>query len=157
MEQFLSNLRVVLPVVGFDMLKPQPKAVQRTELPADERVLSEVRYEMRHKSGVFAEAVEEGDEFIVLEGSEALSETGFVQQTYGALKARLIEEGVLAPSDGERLRFLQPYAFTSPSAAAAIVLDRNSNGRTEWRVKGAKLTYADQQLLAAEAKGHLSE
>lgn len=29
----------------------------------------------------------------------------------------------------------------SPSAAAAVVLDRNANGRTEWKVAGSKRTY----------------
>lgn len=152
MEQFLANLRVVLPVVGSDMLKPQPKAVQQTESPTLEPALHGVRYEVRHKSGVFAEAVEEGDEFVVLEGSEALTDTGFVQQTYGALEDQLVKDGVLAPGSNGRLRFLKPHAFSSPSAAAAVVLDRNSNGRNEWRVKGEKQTYAEHQRALAEAK-----
>jgi hypothetical protein len=39
--------------------------------------------------------------------------------------------------------FVKPYSFKSPSAAAAVVLDRNSNGLTEWKVKGEKRTYHD--------------
>ena len=33
MEQFLANMRVILPVIGLDLLKAQPAAVRRTEVP----------------------------------------------------------------------------------------------------------------------------
>lgn len=151
MEQFLANLRIILPVIGLDMLKPQPRAVTQTAQPVEERTSGEVQFEIRHKSGVQAKAVEEDGEFIVLEGSEALTNTGYVQQVYGALKEKLIADGALLPHDTDRLRFSKPWSFTSPSAAAAVVLDRNSNGRTEWKVKGSRQTYHDwQQAQAAK-------
>ena len=153
MEQFLANLRIVLPVIGLDMLKPQPKAVTETAQPVEERTTGEVQFEMRHKSGVRATAVEEDGEFIVLEGSEALTDTSYVQQTYGALKDKLVAEGVLVrqdvPPGTGRLRFARPWSFSSPSAAAAVVLDRNSNGRLEWKVKEASLSYHDWQQAQA--------
>jgi hypothetical protein len=153
MEQFLANLRIILPVIGLDMLKPQPKAVTQTTQSVEERTTGEVQFEIRHKSGVKATAVEEEGEFIVLEGSEALTGTGYVQQSYGGLKEKLIADDVLVPQDGppgtDKLRFAKPWSFTSPSAAAAVVLDRNSNGRTEWKVKGASQTYHDWQQAQA--------
>lgn len=145
MEQFLSNLRIILPVVGLDMLKPQPRAVAQAQTPVEERTTGEVRFEIRHKSGVKAFAVEEDGEFIVLEGSEALTGTGYAMQSYARLKADLIDIDVLIDGGNGRLRFGTPWAFSSPSAAAAIVLDRNSNGRIEWKVEGSKLTYHDWQ------------
>ena len=105
---------------------------------------------------VHAEAVEEDGEFIVLEGSQALINTGFVQQSYGGLKQKLIAEGVLTPHSKDMMTFVKPYPFSSPSAAAAVVLDRNSNGRTEWKVRGLKQSYHDWQLARAakEEAGH---
>lgn len=157
MEQFLANLRIVLPVIGLDMLKPQPKAVAVAASPGTPEVTTEVQFTIQHKSGVQATAVEEDAEFIVLAGSEALIDTGYVQQSYGALKQKLVAEGVLTTEAGSgprRLRFAKPYAFSSPSAASAIVLDRNSNGRIEWKVKGSKQTYHDwQQAQAARQEG----
>lgn len=154
MEQFLANLQIILPVIGLDMLKPQPKAVTQVAQPVDQRVTGEVQFEIRHKSGVNATAVEEDGEFVVLEGSEALTGTGYVQQGYGGLKKKLIADGVLVPQDGlpgsNKLRFARPWSFDSPSAAAAVVLDRNSNGRVEWKVKGASQTYHDWQQAQAE-------
>ena len=96
-----------------------------------------------------ATAVEEDGEFIVLEGSEALTGTGYVQQSYGGLKEKLIGDGVLIPHATDKLRFAKPWSFNSPSAAAAVVLDRNSNGRIEWKVKGSKQTYHDWQQAQA--------
>jgi hypothetical protein len=153
MEQFLANLRIILPVIGLDMLKPQPKAVSMAANPNSPSISNEVQFEIRHKSGVKATAVEEDGEFIVLDGSEALTGTGYVQQSYGGLKEKLIAEGVLTSQDVEigtgKLRFAKPWSFSSPSAAAAVVLDRNSNGRLEWKVKGASQTYHDWQQAQA--------
>ena len=155
MEQFLFNLRIILPVVGLDMLKPQPKAARETQKPVEERTSGEVQFEIRHKSGVKATAVEEDGEFIVLEGSEALSGTGYVQQSYGPLKEKLIADGCLVQHGDEKLQFAKPWPFRSPSAAAAVVLDRSSNGRTEWKVRGSKQTYHEWQ--EAQAAHHNEE
>lgn len=150
MEQFLANLRIVLPVIGLDMLKPQPRAVTQTAKPVEERTTGDVQFEIRHKSEVQATAVEEDGEFIVLEGAEALIGTVYVQQSYGGLKEKLIADGVLTTYGADKLRFAKPWSFNSPSAAAAVVLDRNSNGRIEWKVKGSKQTYHDWQQALAE-------
>lgn len=145
MEQFLANLRIVLPVIGLDMLKPQPRAVTQVAKPAEERTSNEVHFEIRHKSGVQATAVEEDGEFIVLEGSEALTGTGHVQLSYSGLKEKMIADGILVQFAPDRMRFAKPWPFSSPSAAAAVVLDRNANGRLEWKVRGQKLNYHEWQ------------
>ncbi|WP_235442122.1 DUF4357 domain-containing protein [Rhabdonatronobacter sediminivivens] len=154
MEQFLANLRIILPMIGLDMLKPQPRAVAQAAEPPEERTSGDVTFEIRHKSGVQALAVEEDGEFVVLEGSEALFETGYVQQSYRTLKERLMAEGVLEPADPGRLRFMRPWSFSSPSAASSVVLDRASNGRTEWKLRGSRQTYHEWQeaRAAQEAK-----
>lgn len=150
MEQFLRNLQTILPVIGLDMLKPQPKAAAESLIPIEQRTSSDVRFEIRHKSRVLAEAVEEEGEFVVLENSLCLKETSYAGTTYSTLKISLLDNGFLSPTSDGLLVFDKPYSFNSPSAAAAIVLDRNSNGRTEWKVKGSKLTYADWKLSNAQ-------
>jgi hypothetical protein len=155
MEAFLSNLKIILPVVGLDLLKPQPRAVSQASTPVEQRTAHETTYEIRHKSGVSAQAVEEDGEFIVLEGSQALKDTGYVQQSYIALKDNLVKQGVLQVQSDSIYVFVKPYSFRSPSAAAAVILDRNSNGLTEWKVKGEKRSYQDvkQARIAAEEAG----
>lgn len=153
MEAFLANLRVILPVVGLDLLKPRPVAA--STLSGIAPVADGVRFEIRHKSGVKATGLEEEGEFIVLNGSEALKDAGYQGvNSYGELKQELIAQGVLKTSPEAKVyEFARPYAFTSPSAAAAVVLDRNSNGRLEWKVVGSKLTYHEWQ----EEKARIAE
>jgi hypothetical protein len=151
MEAFLASLRVILPVVGLDLLKPRPIATTKPTGSTPEA--GEVRFEIRHKSGVKAAGVEEEGEFIVLKGSEALKDAGYQgANSYGELKQELIAQGVLAASaDDKFYEFARPYSFKSPSAAAAVVLDRNANGRLEWKVVGSKLTYHQWQEEKAKA------
>jgi hypothetical protein len=50
------------------------------------------------------------------------------------LRDALIEKGVIATGHSG-LSFTQDYTFDSPSAAAAVIMGRNANGRVEWRTK----------------------
>jgi Domain of unknown function (DUF4357) len=78
---------------------------------------------------------------------QALKDAGYQgSNSYGELKQELIAQGVLNVSaDGKFYEFVRPYSFKSPSAAAAVVLDRNANGRLEWKVVGSKQTYHQWQ------------
>lgn len=153
MEAFLANLRVILPVVGVDLLKPRPKATDPSA--GTSSASTATRFEIRHKSGVRATGVEEEGEFVVLAGSEALKDAGYVgSNSYGDLKKELIAKSVLTTTDSDDVyRFTRPYAFKSPSAASAVILDRNSNGRREWKVVGERLSYHEWQ----ERKANLEE
>lgn len=158
MEAFLANLRVILPVVGLDLLKPRPVAT--TNPSTSTILLGAARFEIRHKSGVKATGVEEEGEFVVLQGSEALRDAGYQSaNSYGELKQELIAQGVLQTSpDSKVYLFSKSYAFKSPSAAAAVVLDRNSNGRFEWKVMGSRQTYHHwQEEKATSAEGALTD
>jgi uncharacterized membrane protein YcaP (DUF421 family) len=150
MEQFILNLKTILPVVGLEMLKPQPTAVIKAGKSLEKSAFNDVQFEIRHKSGVQAVAVEEDGEFIVMENSEALTGTSHSQHSYTGLKEKLITDGILVRHGKDKLKFVKLWSFNSPSAAAAVLLDRSSNGRTEWKVKGSKLTYQDWQLSQAE-------
>jgi hypothetical protein len=55
-------------------------------------------------------------------------------------------DGTLALlADGSAMDFTRDQVFASPSAAAACVLGRTSNGRTEWRVDNSSLTFGEWQ------------
>lgn len=49
----------------------------------------------------------------------------------------MIKQGIIE-LDGKHSIFLENYAFTSPSAAGAILNGRSTNGRTEWKHKKTK-------------------
>ena len=149
MEAFLANLRIVLPTIGLDLLKPRPQVTNIAPAPVLDPLLassSSVAFEISHKSGVKASATEIDDEFIVLKGSEARKDTQNVGRGYQGLKDELILQGVLAIApDGTKFIFARDYGFSSPSAAAAVVLDRNANGRIEWKTTDGHLTYHQWQ------------
>ena len=152
MERFLAELKSVLPVVGFDLFKPVRRFVEQPakslELgPASEQ---KPRFEIRHRSGVHAEAYEDNGQIVVLKGSQALKDPGYAKNQYRPLKDLLIAQGVLREA-GDHYEFTQNYAFDSPSAASAIVLDRNNNGRTEWKVKDQKQTFHEWQYRSGPA------
>jgi hypothetical protein len=149
MEAFLANLKVILPVVGLELLKPRPQGVVKDGTLVSgtpTTASSEIRFEVRHRSGVKAIAVEEEGEFVVLEGSEALKDTDYARNSYAKLKQELIAGHILEPTaDEEKFRFTRAYAFHSPSAAGSVVLDRNTNGRTRWYLVGSDLNYDEWQ------------
>ena len=109
LEAFLANLKVILPVIGLELLKPQPRGAVKDGTVVSggtTPTFSEIRFEVRHKSGVKAIAVEEEGEFVALEGSEALKDTDYARNSYAKLKQELIADHILEPTaDGGKFRF----------------------------------------------------
>jgi hypothetical protein len=156
MESFLGNLGVILPVIGLDLLKPQPQIASPAGTAATGDITSPVeaapRFEIHHPSGIKAYAVEEEGEFVVLKGSQTLKDTDYAHNSYARLKQKLIDTGILRPTPtGDRYEFTAPYSFRSPSAAGSVILDRNTNGRTRWYVMGGNTTYHQWQEAKATA------
>lgn len=75
-----------------------------------------------------------------------------VEGGYQNLFQQLCDDDVLVEAENRLRRFATDYAFSSPSAAAAIVTGRSANGREHWKVEGTGQTYAawqDQRVSAA--------
>lgn len=157
METFLGNLTIVLPAIRVDLLvnKTRPLRVLEDEIakPPPTEVEFNVSYP---KFGVEAAASLVDGELIVQAGSRVRTEwvgKGSWDSGYRKIRDKLIATGVIRVSEGNA-KFIENYAFSSPSAAAAVVLGRASNGRQEWHLSGTDRTYADweeKQLLQAEA------
>lgn len=161
MEAFLENLLVVLPAVRVDMFirrtrpAPAPRPVADIVLPGsaiadamgpNPRFILETR-----KHGLRATALLKDGEFIVEAGSLARNSwVGPPSHNYANLHAELVRSGVLAP-DGEHCRFTEDYAFRSPSAAAAAVNGRPSNGQVEWKTDPGGYTYRDWEVSMLES------
>ncbi|WP_298895333.1 GIY-YIG nuclease family protein [uncultured Psychroserpens sp.] len=78
------------------------------------------------------------DGFLVYkESTSSLEETKSMTKWIGILRSRLVEEGILKEKNGIYV-FQQDYIFNSPSAAAATILGRNTNGWTKWKDKNGK-------------------
>jgi hypothetical protein len=154
MEAFLENILIVLPALRVDMFiqrtRPAPAAPakQSASNGASARFVLEVK-----THGVKASAVVQDGEFIVLAGSLARLNWEGVVTGYTKLHEELKRSGVLE-IDGVHCIFKQNYAFTSPSAAAAVVTGRQTNGAIEWRNEATGRTYKAweaEQLAAARS------
>jgi hypothetical protein len=150
MQAFLANLLIVLPALRIDMFverkrkidQPAAHEERRVADPADP-VQGEFKLENTRQS-LTAKAVLVDGEFIVLKGSQSRKEwsEGSAGHTYAGMHAELCRAGVLVEDGGHRI-FAEDYAFASPSAAAAAVNGRPSNGTFEWRELASGQTYKD--------------
>ncbi|OHC26710.1 MAG: endonuclease [Pseudomonadales bacterium RIFCSPLOWO2_12_59_9] len=150
MAFFLEQIRTVLPVLGFDFLRELTRPSSMAGSSVAEPLSASPRFVMTAaKYGASAAAQEIDGEFVVLKGSTARGEWGNTAHSYENLFKLLVTDGVLQAAGGSCKVFTQDYAFSSPSAAAAVIHGRAANGRTEWTVQGTGQTYAawqDQQL-----------
>lgn len=140
MEAFLEHLLVVLPAVRVDAFiqrvrRPRaephiPATAANVSAPTIE--LSPAVFHLRVKRhGLVATARIENGELIVEAGSLARKQWEGALTSYTALHEELVRSGVLQ-EQGDHCVFATDYAFTSPSAAAAVVTGRSTNGAVSW-------------------------
>lgn len=154
MAFFLEQIRTVLPVLGFDFLRETNKPSKTVQAPnvAPKESPRFVLELPKHQIWAMAQEVE--GEFFVLKGSKARSQWIGTDRGYKSLFKQLCEDGVLVPGDDGANVFADDQAFSSPSAAAAVICGRSANGRTAWTVENNGLTYGawqDQQINALES------
>jgi hypothetical protein len=86
----------------------------------------------------FAEGEYTEDGLIVFAGSTSnLKEIDKCATSVINMRRKLVEEGILVP-DGNVYKFGVNHIFSSPSAAASVVLGRQANGWIEWKYKDGR-------------------
>lgn len=142
MEDFIDRIRLVLPVLGMDVLR-----FTHTGDAAGNS--DDVVFELKSPSHPApAAAIERDGEFIVLKGSPASarwSRNETRASGYSRVHQALIEKGKIVIDTSGTALFTTDVSFSSPSAAAAVVRGRSASGPREWRVKGTRKSYADWQ------------
>ncbi len=156
MEFFLEQLRIVLPVLGFDILR-EPATIRAVTAvgPVVELDRPESPIELilqKSREGLEGTAIQLADEIIVQKGTLARKDPDYAMNQYSSLRDQLIVDGALGPSEfGNTLVFSRDVPFSSPSAAAAVIYGRNANGRTAWRIRSTGQTLKDYQNQIADA------
>ena len=97
---------------------------------------------LKHRSGADGRAYELDGEVVVLKGSIGTGEEMTANQ-YAPLRQYLLDSGKLKRLPDGRVEFLEDVAFKSPSAAAAVLNNRNSAGPREWRLESTGQTLGD--------------
>jgi hypothetical protein len=144
MEVFIENLMVVLPAIRVDLFVNRSRPITRH---AEDHVRAKgTEFELSYPNfGISARALLSEGEFIVSSGSTARDSwvgKASWDSGYRKLRDKLVESKIIRIADGIG-EFIENYAFSSPSAAAAVILGRSANGRQEWRVQGSLERYAD--------------
>ena len=122
MEEFIENIRILIDTLGDRILMPTQSAEATTVI-------------LRCKE---AKGFVSAGGFVVQGGSKVSDHTtpSFETQAHSffKLRNRLIEDGII----DAQYCLVNDYEFSSPSAAAAVVLGRSANGLTEWRTEDGK-------------------
>lgn len=142
MEYFLEQIKLILPVMGFNFL------ISSTVTPKDfqlHKSKSEIHETYFIKTKTFKATMTETDQgYIVAKGSEAKkSLSNSCTETYRNMRRKLLETKIMI-EDGDKLIFAEDAVFNSPSAASNMILGRNSNGFSEWVSKDG-LTFKEVQ------------
>lgn len=145
MAFFVEQIRTVLPVLGFDFLR-DPPTHPNLGSPTHDKPNTSPPFDLKlPRHGITAQAQEVDGDFIVLAGSAAREKWIGTDSGYKGLFYQLIEDGVLQPGEGNSRVFAKDHAFSSPSAAAAVISGRSANGRTKWKLSKTGESYGSWQ------------
>jgi len=139
MEFFVGQLRLVLPVLGFDLFRRQVRPAEPAGAEDGEAVF------LLSAAGAAATARETDDGFVVLAGSTARKAgTETFPLGYRALRDQFVQDGRLVDDvDAGMYSFAADVTFGSPSAAASVVAARSASGPREWKVRATGQSYRD--------------
>jgi hypothetical protein len=143
MENFLEHLLMVLPAVRVDVFL---RKTRPSSSPSEARDTYETVFELvLKKENITATAVLSDGEFVVQEGSMARNEwvgRRSEKSYYWRFHDDLVARKILV-DDGDHKRFATNYAFSSTSAAGAVVNGRSTPGPKAWKVLGTGKTYKE--------------
>lgn len=126
MEEFIENVKMLVNTLGHKVF--DEKRDVGTKRKQDTFYIKAAR-------GADAQGEPTSDGFVVFKGSKAAGTTvNSMTQSFITMRQKLIDQGTLVP-DGDIYEFPDDFIFSSPSTAACMVLGRNANGLTEWKLK----------------------
>lgn len=126
MEEFIDNINLLVNTLGHKVFDEKREFKEKHK---------EVLFYIKAARGADAQGEPTSDGFVVLKGSKAArTEVNSMVQNFSNLRQKLVSEGVMIDK-GEFFEFPEDYIFSSPSAAAIVVMGRSANGLTEWKQK----------------------
>ena len=146
MDEFIDQTKTLVGALGWDLFKvvrgPVASPAQAAEAPPPPSPAAAERFSFRGEGFDAEMKIGPSGEIIVTSGSKArLRTTPTIPKGTVAMRQMLQDRGVLKPMQ-DHLVFETEYAFSSPSAAAAVVTGASANGRVVWKLPDGR-TYAD--------------
>ncbi|RBN51365.1 GIY-YIG nuclease family protein [Flavobacterium psychrolimnae] len=129
MEEFIENIKMLVNTLGHKVFDEKREIKQKQ--------ITDVFY-LRGARGAEATGEPTSDGFVVYKGSKAAKDTtNSMNFNLVKLREKLTYDAIFIDKV-EFLEFSEDFLFSSPSAAAAIVMGRSANGLTEWKLKSGK-------------------
>ncbi len=124
LEEFIDNAKLLVSTLGY-------KAFETIEIE-DEKI---TKFYINAARGASAVGAIVSDGFVVFNGSTiASTTTPSMSDSLKKFRDKLFELNIIDSQN----KFVKDYVFTSPSYAAAIVMGRNANGKSEWKTEDHK-------------------
>jgi hypothetical protein len=121
-ETYFENLKLILPILGYNILEDKQKSRQSKEKTLNLSV-----------GGLGAKGVPTNEGFLVYKGSKANKDVKTsLSNGYKNLRSTLIKKKILQEKE-TFMEFIQDYEFKSPSAAAAVIIGYPINGQVSWK------------------------
>lgn len=121
--EFINNAKLLVNTLGYKVFDTiEDTAVRQND--------TEQYFFIKAARGADAKGMIVSDGFAVMKGSTiAFSTVQSMSDSLKKLRDSLIKKEII----DKNFKLTRDYIFTSPSLAAAIVMGRNANGRTEWK------------------------
>ena len=125
MEEFIENIKMLVNTLGHKVFNEK-----REIRPKHKQNI----FFIKATRGADAQGEPTSDGFVVFKGSKAsVSTVDSITKNFINLRQQLIDKEIIK-FNGDIMEFPEDYIFSSPSTAATIVLGRNANGLTEWKL-----------------------
>ena len=123
LTEFIENARLLVNTLGY-------KVFDKIDTSVVEKENSDTIFHIAAARGADAKGLLVPDGFMVIKGSKIAKDTvPSMASNLVNLRNIMLEKNII----NQEFVFVTDYIFTSPSLAAAIVMGRNANGRTEWK------------------------
>lgn len=126
MEEFIDYVKLMINTLGFKVFEP---LISENSISSS---ATETLY-IKAARGANSKGKRVSDGFVVFRGSEVASDTvPSFPRCFNTLRDELLDSKTIREIDG-KLVFGSDYLFSSPSAAAAVIMGRSANGLLEWK------------------------
>ena len=131
MEEFIENIKLLTNTLGHKVFEE----IRESKTTKQEK---QKTFVIKTSRGANAKGIPTSSGFVVLKDSEiATSIVKSLSDSLVKLRDKLMNDKIVIEKDN-KLIFSNDYEFSSPSTAAVMVMGRNANGLTEWKLTSGK-------------------
>ncbi|WP_201320746.1 GIY-YIG nuclease family protein [Pseudanabaena sp. lw0831] len=132
MEEFIEYIKILINTMGFKVFEPLIKQELANSNNDEKLYINATR-------GANAKGKRASDGFVVFRNSEIATDTvkSYREKGLNKLRDELIENEIIVKVE-DKLVFKSDYLFSSPSAAAMVIMGRSANGLLEWKDSSGK-------------------